>query len=186
MDDGSVQQVELQAYMAQASRDELTQRIAACVQEDGAVEPLPGLRLIRRGAPTEPIHSVLNPALCVIAQGRKDIYLGETRYQYDPAHYLLVTVGLPITGQVVEASPARPYLSLRLDLDLGLLGAVVAEAPAVAPGPRGAERAIAVSELDAALLDAVVRLVRLVDSPAEAALLGAADHAGDPVPAADG
>ncbi len=137
MDEGSIQQVEREAYLAQASRDELAQRIAACVQEDGAVEPLPGLRLIRRGAPTEPIHSVLNPALCVIAQGRKDIYLGETRYQYDPAHYLLVTVGLPITGQVVEASPERPYLSLRLDLDLGLLGAVLAEAPAVAPRPVG-------------------------------------------------
>ncbi len=106
--------------------------------EDGAVEPLPGLHLIRREAPTEPIHSVLNPALCVIAQGSKDIYLGETRYQYDPAHYLLVTVGLPITGQVVEASPDRPYLSLRLDLDLSLLGSVMVEAGGFGAAPPAA------------------------------------------------
>src|SRR5215211_7682178 len=90
MDAVSFQQVEREAYLAQASRDELVQRIARCVRQDGSVEPLRGLHLIRRTSPTGPIQGVLNPALCVIAQGRKDIYLGDSRYQYDPAHYLLV------------------------------------------------------------------------------------------------
>ena len=171
MDANDIQQVEREAYIAQASRDELVRRIARCVRQDGSVEPLPGLHLIRRASPTGPIQGVLNPALCVIAQGRKDIYLGDTRYQYDPAHYLLVTVGLPIAGQVVEASPEWPYLSLRLDLDLSLVGSVMVAAGDAAPRRHSAERAIAVSTLDTGLLDAVVRLVRLVDSPAEAGFL---------------
>lgn len=171
MDTGFSQQIERDVYLAQAGRDELAERIARWVRQDGSVEPLPGLHLIRRNAPTGPIPGVLNPAFCVIAQGRKDIFLGDTRYQYDPAHYLLVTVGLPITGQVVDASPERPYLSLRLDLDLTLLGLMVVEIDQRGPHCGGDVRAIAVSPLDGSLLDAVVRLVRLADSPEEARFL---------------
>jgi hypothetical protein len=160
------QQIERDYYLAQAGRDELAERIACCVRQDGSVEPLPGLHLIRRNAPTGAIPGVLNPAFCVIAQGRKDIFLGDTHYRYDPAHYLLVAVGLPITGQVAEASPERPYLSLRLDLDLSMLGSVVVEAGQAVPQSHGDVRAMAVSHLDGSLLDGVVRLVRLVDSRA--------------------
>ena len=117
------------------------------------------------------MHGVLNPAFCMIAQGSKEVFLGNTQYQYDPDHYLLVTVGLPITSQVVEASPERPYLSLRLDLDLALLGSMVVETERAAPHSRNDAWAMAVSSLDGNLLDAVVRLVRLADSPAEAGFL---------------
>ena len=171
MDSGFSQHNEREIYLAQAGSDELVERIAHHVRQDGSLEPLPGLHLIRRNAPTGPIPGVLNPAFCVIAQGRKDFFLGDTHYQYDPAHYLLVTVGLPITGQVAEASPERPYLSLRLDLDLTMLGSVVVEANQAAPQGQGVVRAMAVSALDGGLLDAVVRLVRLADSPVEARFL---------------
>ena len=165
------QQFEHEVYLAQVSRGELAERIARRVRQGGSAEPLPGLHLIRRDAPTGPIPGVLNPAFCVIAQGRKEIFLGDSRYQYDPAHYLLVTVGLPITGQVVEASPEQPYLSLRLDLDLTLLGSMMVETDQTAPDNRSDVRAMAVSPLDGSLLDAVVRLLRLADSPGEARYL---------------
>ena len=96
---------------------------------------------------------------------------GCDRYQYDPMHYLLATVELPIASQILEASKALPYLSLRLDLDPTLVGSVMVEAGDPSP-QRGADvKAIDVSPLDANLLDAVVRLVRLLDSPAEAHVL---------------
>lgn len=164
-------QAKRESDRAQANRDELTERIAKAIRQNGTVEPLNGLHLNRSASPSECLHSVSIPAFCVIAQGRKEVLLGTDRYQYDPMHYLLATVGLPIVSQILEASPAQPYLSLRLDLDPTLVSSVMVEASYPSP-PRGADvKAIDVSPLDTLLLDAVVRLVRLLDSPAEAPVL---------------
>jgi AraC-like DNA-binding protein len=158
-------------HLASAYREELAERIARALPEDGAVEPLPGLNLFRSATPTEPLHGVSKPSFCVIAQGSKEVLLGDSRYRYDPAHYLLATVELPVVGQVLEASVERPYLSLRLDLDPALVGSVMVEAGHLSSQSRGDVRAIDVSPLDADLLDATVRLVRLLDTPAEARVL---------------
>jgi AraC-like DNA-binding protein len=112
---------------------------------------------------------VYTPAFCVLAQGSKEILLGEEHYRYDPAHYLLTTVALPVVSQIREASTEQPYLSFRLQLDPALVGSVLVEADL--PAPRGAVKAIDVSPLDASLLDAVVRLVRLLESPTDARVL---------------
>lgn len=165
------QQAERETRRAQADRDELVERIARAVPEAGTVEPLPGLRLHRASSPAELAHVVYTPAFCVIAQGSKEVFLGEDRYQYDPAHYLLATMELPVVSQVIEASEERPYLSLRLDLDPALVGSVMIEAGRLPPRGSSAVKAIDVSPLDAGLLDAVVRLVRLLDAPAAARFL---------------
>ncbi|UBF30517.1 AraC family transcriptional regulator (plasmid) [Kovacikia minuta CCNUW1] len=164
---------------SQANREELTERIAQAIRQDGMTlavsaeqhEALKGLYFNRASAPSECAHSVSIPAFCVIAQGSKEVLLGSDRYQYDPMHYLLATAELPIASQILEASPEKPYLSLRLDLDPTLVGSVMVEA-GYASAQRGASvKAIDVSPLDADLLDAVVRLVRLLDSPTEAHVL---------------
>ncbi|HEY9422347.1 MAG TPA: AraC family transcriptional regulator N-terminal domain-containing protein, partial [Thermoanaerobaculia bacterium] len=135
-------------------------------------EPLQGLLLVRFSNPTEPLHGVSRPSFCVIAQGSKQVLLGDSLYRYDPAHYLLATVELPVVGQVVEASAERPYLSLRLDLDPALVASVMVEAGHLSSRSQGDVRALDVSPLDADLLDATVRLVRLLDTPpAEARVL---------------
>jgi AraC-like DNA-binding protein len=154
---------------ARSGRDELAERIARAVREDGTVEPLVGLHLARASSPTEAVHGVSTPSFCVIAQGSKEILLGDDRYRYDPAHYLITTAALPVSGRILEASEERPYLSLRLDLDPALVGSVMVEAGHPAPRGHAGVRAIDVSPLDAGLLDAVVRLVGLLDSPAEEA-----------------
>jgi AraC-like DNA-binding protein len=162
---------EREAQRAQASRDELVERIARAIREDGTVEPLEGLRLRRASSPTETGHGVSYPAFCVIAQGSKEVLLGEDLYRYDPAHYLITTAALPITTRIPEASKERPFLNLLLRLDPILVGSVMVEASHPAPRSHSAVRAIDVSPLDAGLLDAVVRLVRLLDSPTEARFL---------------
>jgi len=171
MDSMNPQQVEREARRGQANRGELVERIARAIRQDGRVEPLKGLRLHRASSPTESVHGMSGPAFCVIAQGSKEVLLGDTRYQYDPAHYLLATVELPVVSQVIEASQERPYLSLRLKLDPTLVGSVMVEAGHFSPPSHADVRAINVSPLDASLLDAVVRLVRLLDTPAEAPFL---------------
>ena len=165
------QQIERETRRTQLNRGELAERIARAVPRDGRAEPLKGLRLLRVSSPTEQVHSVSDPAFCVIAQGSKEVLLGDDRYQYDPMHYLLATAELPIVSHVIEASQERPYLSLSVKLDPTLVGSVMVEAGHVSPRSHADVRAINVSPLDASLLDAVVRLVRLLDTPAEASFL---------------
>jgi AraC-like DNA-binding protein len=165
------QQAEREAQRVQANREELIERIARAMREDGTAELLPGLYLSRSSVPLERIHSVVEPSVCVIAQGSKEVLLGESRYRYDPSRYLLTTVELPRVSQVLEASKERPYLALRLNLAPVLVGSVMLEADYSSPRDRANVKAIAVSPLDGNLLDAFVRLVRLLDSPAEAQVL---------------
>ncbi len=85
-------------------------------------------------------------------------------YRLDPAQLLLVSVDLPVAARVVEASPGRPYLALRISFDSAVVGELVAEGTttsSIGPPARG----IAVTPVERALLDAVTRLVELLDSP---------------------
>src|SRR5579884_4256054 len=152
--------------LMQANREELLERIARILHTDGSAQPLPGLHLYRHSVPLEQVYSVVEPSVCVVAQGSKEFLLGESRYHYDPFHYLLVTVGLPYIGQVLEASKERPFLSLRLDLAPALVSEVMLEAdhPSQSSSEDPADvRAIAVSAVDANLLDAMARIARLLD-----------------------
>ncbi len=162
---------EREAQRMQANREELVERIGQAIREDGTVQPLLGLHLFRASLPTEPVHGACIPSVCVIAQGSKEVLLGDSRYQYDPSHYLLATIELPSVGQVLSASKERPYLSLQLELAPTLVGSVLLEAGYPSPPSCAEVSALDVSSLDGPLLDAVVRLVRLLDAPAEAPVL---------------
>jgi AraC-like DNA-binding protein len=161
------QQSERETQRAQAGRDELAERVARAVREDGAVEAPEGLSLLRQSSPTPKDHGVSSPALCVIAQGSKEVLLGDDCYRYDADHYLITAAALPIATRVTEASEERPYLGVVLGLDPALVGSVMVEAGHPAPGEKAAVRAFEVSPLDEGLLDAVVRLVGLLDAPAD-------------------
>jgi AraC-like DNA-binding protein len=149
----------------QTDREELVDRIGHIMPHDGQLEPRPGLFFNRASSRSEPIHGALDPSFCVIAQGSKVIAFGENRLRYDPAHYLITTVGMPGIGQIVQASPAQPYLAVRLVLDSAIVTSAMVETGLVAPGSNSDVKAVDVSKLDAGLLDAMVRLVRLLDTP---------------------
>jgi AraC-like DNA-binding protein len=170
--DGVNQQAEREGQRLQASREELVERLARAVREDGVIHPFKGFHLGRASVALEKFHGVLEPSFCVVAQGSKEVLLGSNRYQYDPFHYLLTTLAMPTVIQTLEASRERPYLSLRLELDPQLVSSVMVETGQyVSPRNAADMRAIDVSLLDANLLDAVLRLVRLLDAPADAPVL---------------
>jgi AraC-like DNA-binding protein len=171
MDSTNPRQSEREIQRVNASREELVERLEWAINDDGTAEPLQGLRLRRTSSPTELGHGISDPSFCVIAQGSKEVLLGDKRYRYDPTHYLIATAALPIASRIIEASPERPYLRVLLQLDPTLVGSVLVEAGHLAPQRHTAVTAIDVSPLDADLLDAVVRLVRLLDSPANAHVL---------------
>jgi len=160
-----------QKHRAETRRNELIDQIARFIPQDGAIKPIKDLYLFRVSTPGEPIHSVYKPSLCVVAQGSKEFFLNGERYVYDPDNYLLVTAELPLVGQVLDASNQQPYLSLLLEFDPSLVRSVIAEVGDVAPQNDTNVRAINVSSLKADLLDAVLRLVRLLENPSEAPFL---------------
>ena len=118
----------------------------------------------RNPTPTEPMALVVAPSLCIVAQGAKEIFLAGEVYRYDPAHSLLVSIDLPISARVVEATPTRPCLAVRVSLNPSLVSELLAECPDAAP-PGLPVRGLDVSPVEPQLLDAVARLVALHDSP---------------------
>ena len=127
--------------------------------------PIPGLTLFRATAPSGMHHGVQNPCVCVIAQGAKRVLLGEEVYRYDRARYLAASMNLPVSGQIVEASPEKPYLSMKLDVTPQEIAALILEAKLPEPAEAAPSRGMFVSRVDVSLIEAFVRLVRLLESP---------------------
>lgn len=156
----------------EAQQAELADRIARNVPSDGLHESaVPGLALIQASEPSQPLPTVYHPSLCVVVQGRKRALLADDVYLYDPLNYLVVSMTLPMVGQIIEASVERPYLCLRIDIDATLINELLVQLGPSVPGGAPAERALYLARTSAPLLDAVLRLVRLLDTPDEAAVL---------------
>jgi AraC-like DNA-binding protein len=122
------------------------------------------LSLLHVSATSESLQSIYEPSLCIVAQGSKRVKLADEVYHHDPAHFLLVSVGLLVACQIVEALPQAPFLALRIELDPGQVGELIL---AAGPPERHGrpQRGLAVSRVEPPMLDAVVRLMRLFDSP---------------------
>ena len=155
----------------QNNRDELVERRVQILPADGILEVFSGLTLARSSKMTERLHSVFKPAFCVIAQGSKQVLLNEEIFRYDSGHYLISTVDLPIVSHIVEASQEKPYLSLRLNLDAAVVTSIMMESGIETKKGSENVKAMDVSSIDADMLDAVVRLVRLLDQPNESRIL---------------
>ncbi|MFC4275479.1 AraC family transcriptional regulator [Achromobacter aloeverae] len=144
----------------------LARRTGACV-EGVTLTAIPGLHLYRLMCDCGPMHSIQNPILSVIAQGGKRLLVGEDVFEYDPFRYMVSSVDLPVVAEVRPASDAEPYLSLRLDLDVEEIGALIRDDHLPPPGPAEAPRGVHVHPLGGSMLDAVLRLARLLDTPAD-------------------
>jgi AraC-like DNA-binding protein len=124
----------------------------------------PALRLSRLTAPSDLVGVVYEPCQCVVAQGAKEVLLAGETFRLDPAGSLLVSVDLPVVARVVQASGGSPYLAASISLDPAVVAELLAERVTVPP-PGPAARGLAVTPLEPPLLDAVARLVALLDSP---------------------
>jgi AraC-like DNA-binding protein len=137
---------------------------------DGIKETeVPGLALYRSSSISEHDATVYEPCLCIVAQGSKEVSVGGETFRYDALHSLLVSVDLPATSRVIEASPQRPCLVVRIALDLAVVGELLADKTASPSSP--SSRGLATASIDPPTLDAVVRLVALLDSPHDVAVL---------------
>ena len=131
------------------------------------------LQLIRISTPGMPLPALYEPGLVLVVQGRKQAVLGAERMIYDPLHCLVVAVTMLPVAQVIEASVARPYLCARVSLDAREIGSLVLDAQPARPAGSAAKptRGLHVMAVSPPLLDAMLRLLRLLQTPQDAAVL---------------
>ena len=145
----------------------LARAIGSLVQTDGDHNTvIPALTLHRRSGPTEPLHCIYNLGLGVVAQGDKQVLLGEESIDYGPGQSMLTTIDLPVVSHVTRASGAEPFLGMMLTLDVRSIVQMASEMDEPRPRREDASRSISFEVLDADLLDALVRLVKLLSQPA--------------------
>ena len=130
---------------------------------------LDGVGIAAIGYTTAPAASITDPTLTIVAQGTKRTMLGATNYDYTEGQYVVTSVALPVTGFVVEASPELPFVVITIALRPPAIAGLLLDLDSVAR-PTGFS-GLVVSNAPDELLDPVVRLVRLLDRPADVAAL---------------
>jgi AraC-like DNA-binding protein len=132
---------------------------------------IPSLCLIRYSSSLTPLLGVLSPALCIAAQGHKEVVLGEEVYSYGPGHHLVSSFELPTLARILGATPGKPYLGLRLHFEPASIAPLMEEARLPARTGGEPERGLYLAPTPPALLDAVLRLMRLLQYPVEIPVL---------------
>ena len=137
--------------------------IARCTHKgDLDPTPVPDLSLFRMNEPTGPFSATYEPSICIAVQGAKRVILGEDTYVYDAHNYLITSVHLPTIVQVIEASPEKPFLALRLKLDLKEISQLMVDSNLPPPRTKQSNRGMATGEVTLPLLNAFQRLVDLL------------------------
>jgi AraC-like DNA-binding protein len=150
-----------------AAMSALAHAVGSFAQTDGDyTTAVPALTLHRRSAPTEPLHCIYSLGLGVIAQGNKQVMLGDEVISYNPGQSMLTTIDLPVVSHVTDASIRKPFLGLLLTLDARQILQLASELDLPQPSKERALRPVSIERLDQVLLDALVRLVELLDEPA--------------------
>jgi AraC-like DNA-binding protein len=138
---------------------------------------LPGVSVVCTPTTTEPLGDIVEPTLAIVAQGVKETALNGRPFTYGPGQFLVVSVDLPLTGHITRACADEPFLGVVLELRAERIAALLLETgPAAAARPGAVDVApagIAVSDASPALLDAIGRLLALLDAPDDAAALAA-------------
>jgi AraC-like DNA-binding protein len=132
--------------------------------------PVPGLTTIRATAPSGLVHAMSQPLVCLVVQGGKQVTMGTRTFPFTAGDSMLITADVPTVSQITQASFARPYLSLVLELDLAVIAELSVQMKAVVVGDQAAVR---VEPTDGEVADAATRLMRLLDRPASVPVLQA-------------
>jgi AraC-like DNA-binding protein len=130
------------------------------------------LQFARESSVASTLAAVSAPMLAIVVQGKKAALLGEETYDYGTAQYLILSVDLPISGFIIEATLAQPYLGFKLDLDPRQLGEIItSQTSIIASKKETSVRGFFVSTADAPLLDCALRLTKLLDTPQDIPML---------------
>ena len=143
----------------------LADAIGAIAQTDGDYNTaVPALSLHRRECPTAPLHCIFNLGVGLVVQGSKQVLVGTDTMSYGRGQSMLTTIDLPVVSRVTRASAGEPFLGMMVTLDPQSILQVAATMDV--PVRRDSSyRSISIERLDAGLLDAMSRLIRLLAEP---------------------
>jgi AraC-like DNA-binding protein len=153
--------------------EKLARLISAYAPHDGSFDlAIPGVHAGRFSRINKECAHVLRvPSLCIVAQGAKTVIVGDEVYEYDSSRMIVFSVALPIAAQVTQASFARPYLSLRLDLDAPRIAGLVLKVFPHGVSPAQERKAVYITPVNASIVDAAVRLFECLPQPGDVELL---------------
>ena len=153
---------------------ELRNLIARHTSVDGATPTaIASLWPIRYSSPLTPTRTdgLTSPMLCIAVQGQKDVVVGDELYSYGSGQQLVLSLAIPVSAHILRATHDKPYLGLRFQFDPTNIGPLIEEAGLPAPASVGSERGFYLASTPPSLLDAALRLVRLLDTPAQIRVL---------------
>jgi AraC-like DNA-binding protein len=133
---------------------------------------LPWLSLVRRTIPTGVGRGMLQPSVCLMVQGDKEMLVGERVLRYGPGAYVQAGLAIPVSGRIMRASDAEPYYGIRIDLDPKEVAAFILEMQLPVAAERDEAPVVTVEQAGDALLEAFLRLLRLLDRAGDLAVLG--------------
>ncbi|MCX2835050.1 AraC family transcriptional regulator [Microbulbifer thermotolerans] len=169
---------DVHSWEQEPARQKLAATISRWMPASGMEETtLEGVSLIRADSATSCMSSVYEPSLGFIVQGSKTLQFGDREIAYGPLSYLATSVHLPVLGEVKEASPEQPFFAVKLIIDPQEVTDLVLELGDKAPELKAEFNCpeincgICVAQMDSGMLDAVSRLVGLLDSPSDAPIL---------------
>jgi AraC-like DNA-binding protein len=140
--------------------------------EGDTLTGIEGLRLYRRSEPTACNTAAYQPSLVVFAQGQKQINLGASTYICAGSNFLLTSVDLPVVSQVITASREAPILGLVLKLEMSTVREILSQHEFHFDGDSANAHGMALGNSSPELLDACIRLIKLLDKPDDIPFLG--------------
>lgn len=145
--------------------------VARYARDESPESVIGGLFLTRRCAPSQPLHADQRPSFWLVAQGRKRLTVGGETLDYGVGDCLLVALDLPVTSRVVEASEAHPHLCVGMEINTPRLVDLIGRLPDGATSPKGGVNGAAVTAASPDLLDATLRMLRLLERPKDIAAM---------------
>ncbi|WDZ50063.1 AraC family transcriptional regulator [Acinetobacter vivianii] len=147
--------------------EQLINAIARFTEVQGDhVSDIPQLSFHSRRHPTDSAHCIYNLGIGIILQGQKQVVIGDQVYQCSEGQSMLTTIDLPVTSHIVQASRQKPFLAVLLLLDLQMVNQVIADMPQELWMESDQNHpSFSVETVDAALVDAFLRLVKVLDEP---------------------
>lgn len=133
--------------------------------------PIPNLVLFRREAPTQPNLCLVEPSVVVVVQGAKQLLVGDHAHVYNIQRFLIASLDIPASSQVLDASPERPCLGLTLKLDLHTVAELIAQKGLLKPQAQATAGSAALGTVTEQLLEPFARLLGLLDEPSSIPVL---------------
>ena len=144
--------------------------LAARHAREGSETAIPRISIHTEAQPSRPVPTFYRPMLGMVLQGAKSVTIGNRTLRYDPDHYFIGSIDVPASTIIIEASPGKPYVAVRLILDDGMIADLANGVPKPEIGKDDGV-AFGIEKVTSPLRDAWARMLGLLDTPGDIATL---------------